>query len=228
AATQSVAVRRDANGLPLSASVPERDDGSVIVLPQNYNDGWQATLGGKTLSPRRVDGWEQGWVVGPGQAATVTFRYRPAPAFTASLVVGAVGVLVCLVCLLLPARRRRDLPALTTGRAGALDVLVVAVAGGLLAGALGVAVFLLAGLLGLSTRRRPVEWGLAAALSMVGVGIGLAWHVVNDASWAVEWRQGWSLAAIGFVVAALAAGRSGPGSELVDRDDAEVAQADRG
>jgi arabinofuranan 3-O-arabinosyltransferase len=198
----------------------------VIVLPQNYNAGWEATIGEKTLSPQRVDGWEQGWVIGPGQPADVNFRYGPAAAFTAALLAGALGVLVCLVGVLLPARGRRDLPALATGRVGALDVVVVAVAGALLAGPLGVATFVLAGVLGLSTRRRPVEWGLAAALAMIGVGLGLSWHVVNDASWAVEWRQGWSLAAVGFVVAGLAAGRRAPGSEPVDGDDAEVAQAD--
>jgi arabinofuranan 3-O-arabinosyltransferase len=223
-----VDVHRDGDGLPVSADVPAREDSSVVVLPQNFNAGWEATAGGITLAPQRVDGWEQGWVIGPGAEAKVTFRYRPAPLFTASLVGGAAGVLICLACALLPVRRRDDreeLPALAAGRVGVLDAVVVLVAGGLLAGAPGVGALLLGGLLGLATRRRSVEWGLLAALAMVGVGLGLSWDPVNEASWANDWRQGWSLAAVACVVAALAAGR---GSEAVDADHPEALQADGG
>jgi arabinofuranan 3-O-arabinosyltransferase len=208
ASVEPFGVRRDAAGLPLSASVPERDDTAVVVLPQNYNAGWVAKAGDVTLEPQRVDGWKQGWVLGPGAATTVTFRYQPAPLFTASLLGGAAGVLICLVCAALPGRRREQPSALAPGRVGLLDVVVTLVAGGLLAGTLGVAAFALAGLLGLAVRRRGVEWAPLAALAMVLVGVGLAWDRVNRADWANDWRQSFSLAAVACVVAALAGGRA--------------------
>ena len=220
-----VAVRRDADGLPRSAGLPARTGPSVLTLPQNDNAGWVATMDGATLEPQRVDGWKQGWVVPAGDAGTVTFSYRPATSFTAALVAGALGVLVCLVCALLPVRRRVDLPALGPGRVGVLDLLVVAVAGALLGGVLGLVAFGVAGLLGLVLARRFSGWGLLAGLAMVLVGLGLSWTRITGADWANDWRQVWSLVALACVVGALAVGRR---SAQVDADDAEVAQAHGG
>jgi arabinofuranan 3-O-arabinosyltransferase len=205
ASAEPFQVHRDADGLPRSASLPARSDWSVVSLPQNFNDGWEARAGDVTLEPQRVDGWKQGWVLGPGGPAEVTFTYQPTTLFTGSLVAGGVGVLICLLCALLPGRRRHELPALAEGRVGLLDLAVVLVAGGLLAGVWGLAGFGAAVAVGLLTRRRTVEWGTAAALAMVLAGLGLSWDRINEADWANDWRQGWSLAAIAFVVAALAA-----------------------
>ena len=36
-------------------------DPSLLVVAENYNPGWVASLGGRELRAVRVDGWQQGW-----------------------------------------------------------------------------------------------------------------------------------------------------------------------
>src|SRR4051812_22130834 len=83
-----VGVRRDSGSLPVSVDLPVRSGPSVLVLPQNVNDGWVATLGHQELKAQRVDGWKQGWVVPAGGAGTVRFDYRPETTFRVALGAG--------------------------------------------------------------------------------------------------------------------------------------------
>ncbi len=204
-------VQRDGS-LPVSADLPARSGPSVLVLPQNVNDGWVATIGNQELKAQQVDGWKQGWIVPGGAAATVHFDYRPETTFRIVLGAGVVGVLLCLLGAALrprkPAAGKRSLPALRPGRVGGLDVVVVMVAGGLLAGWYGVAAVGAALVLGVAARRFE-GWGALAAASMLMVGAGLSWDRITQASWANEWRQAWSLAVVGCLVAALATGFAG-------------------
>ena len=63
--TPVVVGRPDAAHLTLE--VPSAKDDSVLVVHQNYSAGWVATdQGGEVLSPIRVNGWQQGWVVPAG------------------------------------------------------------------------------------------------------------------------------------------------------------------
>lgn len=66
---------------------------AVLVVPENMNDGWVATVGDRALRPVLIDGWKQGFVVPAGTERTVELRYRPATAYRAVLLAGAVGVL---------------------------------------------------------------------------------------------------------------------------------------
>jgi arabinofuranan 3-O-arabinosyltransferase len=199
--------RRDSSGLPVSIDLPERTGPSVLVLPQNVNDGWVATLGGQELPAQRVDGWKQGWRVPGGAATTVTFDYRPETTFRLALGAGAVGVLLCLVGAVVRPRRtapdRVPLPSLEPGRVGLLDVAVVLAAGGLLVGWWGLGAVALALVAGVVVRRFE-GWAALAGAAMLLVGAGLSWDRITRESWANDWRQVWSLVAVACLVAALA------------------------
>jgi arabinofuranan 3-O-arabinosyltransferase len=202
-------VRRNSGGRPVSVDLPARSGPSLLVLPQNENDGWVATMGRQQLKAQRADGWKQGWIVPGGAAAEVTFDYRPESTFRIALGAGAAGVLLCLLGAVLrprrPAHEKPALPALVPGRVGLLDVVVVLTAGGLLVGWYGLAAVAAALVAGVAVRRFD-GWGALAAAAMLMVGAGLSWDRITQASWANEWRQAWSLAVIGCVVAALATG----------------------
>ncbi|HEX5090303.1 MAG TPA: alpha-(1-_3)-arabinofuranosyltransferase family protein [Nocardioides sp.] len=199
-------VRHDGSGTPVDVTLPRRSGPSILVLPQNYNEGWVATTGTQRLTPQRVDGWKQGWIVPGGDAVTVHFDYQPETTFRIALAAGAVGLLLCVAAALLRPRRsvreRRDLPALVPGVPGLLDVVVVVVAGGLLAGWYGVGA-LGAGLVAGRVFRRLDLWGGLSAAAMLLVGAGLTWDRITEASWANEWRQAWSLVAVACLTAAL-------------------------
>jgi arabinofuranan 3-O-arabinosyltransferase len=79
---------------------------SVIAVPENFNPGWVATLDGTELTPLRVDGWQQGWIVPAGDTADVHLRFAPQGAYRFLLVLGmVVSGLVLLVGLFIVVRR---------------------------------------------------------------------------------------------------------------------------
>lgn len=77
---------------------------SYLTTYENINDGWRATLNGAELTPVRLDGWQQGWLVPKGAAGTVRLEYEPARVYQAGLIGGGTGVLL-LVGLVLHRRR---------------------------------------------------------------------------------------------------------------------------
>jgi len=212
-AATSLDVRRDAGGTPVSVDLPTRSGPSVLVLPQNDNDGWVATIDGRALRSQRVDGWKQGWVVPGGAAATVRFEYQPETTFRIALGAGAALLVLCLLGAgLRPRRSVRELaplPALRAGPVGPLDVVVVLAVGGLLVGWYGLGAVALALVAGLAVRRFD-GWGAAAGAAMLVAGAGLSWDRITQATWANEWRQGWSLLAVACLVAALASALTRP------------------
>ncbi|MEU5946443.1 alpha-(1-_3)-arabinofuranosyltransferase [Micromonospora sp. NPDC047465] len=125
----------------------------VLALRENANAGWEATAGGRRLTPFVVDGWQQGWLVPAGFSGEVLLRFAPDDGYVVALGVGAillggVGVAAALPSrrvpppLAAPARRRRHrLLALVFGGAalllfGGLAAVAVAMlaAAGVLAG----------------------------------------------------------------------------------------------
>ena len=48
---------------------------SFLAVAQNYNSGWKATLNGRALTPVRLDGWEQAYVVPAGSGGTVIMTF---------------------------------------------------------------------------------------------------------------------------------------------------------
>lgn len=119
---------------------------TVLVVHENFNPGWQAGLGGAELTPVRVDGWQQGWLVPAGGAGVVTLRFAPDDLFRALLVLGALLAVALLPLALVPSRSgavaRPAAPpswaktAAGTG-AGLASVAAAAMAGAGLAAAIG-------------------------------------------------------------------------------------------
>lgn len=141
---------------PTTADVPERvvveeewdrvrravtvapGDEAYLVLAENFNVGWSATLDGRTLRPVRIDGWRQGWVVPEGEGGTVRMEFMPDRAYQVGLALGALFVAILfLLAFRRPARADRR-PAVD-GRAfppllvALLAVAVIFVIGGPLA-----------------------------------------------------------------------------------------------
>ncbi|MEZ0580905.1 alpha-(1-_3)-arabinofuranosyltransferase family protein [Nocardioides sp. MH1] len=98
-------------------AVVDAGDEALLSVPENFNDGWVAEADGERLTPIRVDGWQQGWLLPAGGETTVELRYAPQRTYDVVLPVGLVvsgSLLVgALVIALLAgiARRRRGAPA---------------------------------------------------------------------------------------------------------------------
>jgi arabinofuranan 3-O-arabinosyltransferase len=83
---------------------------SILVVHENANPGWQATLDGQRLEPVTIDGWQQGWYLPAGASGTVRLRFTPQRAFSVGLIVGLVAVLLLVALALMRERRRRPGP----------------------------------------------------------------------------------------------------------------------
>ncbi|MEV7004581.1 alpha-(1-_3)-arabinofuranosyltransferase family protein [Streptomyces sp. NPDC093982] len=151
-------------------------EASYLQTYENANDGWTATLDGKELTPLRIDGWQQAWLIPAGQGGTVTLEYEPSGLYKGGLAAGAAGVLA-LAALAFGSRRggaaaRRAyggstaiaLPP-TPGRG--LGVVALSAVVALVAGALALIVPVLAYV----ARRRPQALVPTAAVAMVGAAI---------------------------------------------------------
>jgi arabinofuranan 3-O-arabinosyltransferase len=84
---------------------------SLLVVPENHNAGWRATLDGHRLRAVRVDGWQQAFVLPAGPGGTVALEFTPDRPYRAGLAVGAACVLLLALVALAPVRRRRTAPA---------------------------------------------------------------------------------------------------------------------
>ncbi|WP_131102037.1 alpha-(1-_3)-arabinofuranosyltransferase [Streptomonospora litoralis] len=87
------------------------DEDSFLVVNENFNDGWQATVEGRDapLEPVRLDGWKQAWRLPAGTSGQVVLRYTPDSAYQAALALGGVFALVVVVLALRrPARDRAE------------------------------------------------------------------------------------------------------------------------
>ncbi len=102
-----------------------------LVVRENANAGWVATLDGRRLADGVVDGWQQAFVVPGGSGGVVRLTYSPEAGYRLGLLTGAAAALV-LVGLAAVPERRRDL--LATGRRSARGTLLAAL--GLLVSAL--------------------------------------------------------------------------------------------
>ncbi|MET8693559.1 glycosyltransferase [Streptomyces bauhiniae] len=100
-----------AGPVEIHTTVPAGSAGRVLRLADAVSDGWTATLDGKPLTPKTVDGWAQGFEL-PAGGGKLDVTYDAPFTHTVWLwVQGALAVL--LVVLALPGRRRDvddDLP----------------------------------------------------------------------------------------------------------------------
>lgn len=88
----------------LVAEVPSASEPTLLVIPQNHSEGWQAhDEDGSELTPVRMNGWQQGWVLPAGGDRTVTATFAPDKAYRMFLGGGALLVLLVVVLTLWPA-----------------------------------------------------------------------------------------------------------------------------
>jgi arabinofuranan 3-O-arabinosyltransferase len=124
--------------------VPAAGSPTYLVVHENANAGWHADLGGRPLTPVRIDGWQQGFLVPAGAGGEVRLTFRPEAPYRLGLLLGAL-LAVAVLALALggtgagpgPAERSRGLlPWLVPLAAAVLAapvLLPVAVAGSVLA-----------------------------------------------------------------------------------------------
>ncbi|MGY1605756.1 alpha-(1-_3)-arabinofuranosyltransferase domain-containing protein [Geodermatophilus sp. SYSU D00700] len=157
-----------------AVEVAARDEATLLVVPENTNPGWTASLDGTALETVVVDGWQQGYVLPPGAAGTVSLEFAPGAAYRGALAAGAGAVALLAVLALLPVRRPRPVEAgrRTRGAVAVVGAAVVAgtaLVGGLVGlGLLAAAVLVAGGVV--RARRSAVLGGLAAgAVAAAGV-----------------------------------------------------------
>jgi arabinofuranan 3-O-arabinosyltransferase len=69
---------------------------SYLEVHENYNSGWAAALNGHRLTPVRLDGWQQAFVVPGGAGGTITITFRPAAAYHLVLIVSLLAAVLLL------------------------------------------------------------------------------------------------------------------------------------
>ncbi|MGQ0836944.1 alpha-(1-_3)-arabinofuranosyltransferase domain-containing protein [Actinokineospora sp.] len=105
------AERRGRPAIPLTWAATSRSvvvgpgDEQLLVVRENHNPGWEATLDGQILQPIRIDGWQQAWVLPQGAGGEVRLTYRPNTTYLVLLGVGAVFLLVLIGLFAWPVRR---------------------------------------------------------------------------------------------------------------------------
>jgi arabinofuranan 3-O-arabinosyltransferase len=77
---------------------------NYLVIPQNYNQGWVATLNGRTLDSVRIDGWQQGYVVPAGSSGTVQMTMASDSFFRLGLLLGALLLVLLVALALVPSK----------------------------------------------------------------------------------------------------------------------------
>jgi arabinofuranan 3-O-arabinosyltransferase len=111
---------------------------SYLIVHQNFNAGWTAKMGNRTLNPARINGWQQAWVLPAGSGGVVALTYTPDGLYRVGLIIGFALAVLLVGLALWPARRendarargpRADLP--TSVAIGASLVVLIVVAGAL-------------------------------------------------------------------------------------------------
>jgi arabinofuranan 3-O-arabinosyltransferase len=201
--------------------VPAADRSRVLVVPESVNPGWTAhSADGATLHPIVVNGWQQGWVLPPGTAGTITLSFGLNTLYRAGLVSGLALLPLLALLAWWPARRRhggadsgtgparpwRPGPLVAGAGALAIGVVISGAAGAVVvAAALGVQYLL---------RRRP-RLRDRVTLGMTAGGFILAGAALSQSPWrSVDGYAGHSvgvqllaLISVGTLAAAVATAR---------------------
>ncbi len=159
-------------------------EASVLVVHENANAGWTATIDGQQLRPITIGGWQQGYLLPAGTKGTVTLEFTPAQTVRDGLGIGAVGLAGLGFLVIWPARPR-DIAAAREARPGrALRILLACAIVGVgyaVAGLLGLAVgvgVLLSYLIGV--RRGLPRWAPLLPIVLMATATGFATIGVGD------------------------------------------------
>lgn len=145
---------------------------AYLQLHENANDGWHATLDGRELTPLRIDGWQQAFLVPAGAGGTVELTYAPATTYHLGLIGGVLGLVLLLGAALIrrtprtppPAAQQPPAPSWAVGALALTAVLALA------AGPYALVVLPLA----LLARLRPRVLAPLAGAAMLAAGITAA------------------------------------------------------
>ena len=100
---QAQVLRWGSSSRTVRVDAPSR---AVLVVHENFNAGWQASLAGHRLTPLQVDGWQQAFLVPAGARGTVMLTFRPERSFAIGLWLGLL-VAALLMCVALLSYWRR-------------------------------------------------------------------------------------------------------------------------
>jgi arabinofuranan 3-O-arabinosyltransferase len=200
-----------------TVDVGGRDEDTLLVVPENTNVGWTATLDGRALDSVSVDGWQQGYVLPAGPAGTIELDFSPGGTYRFALLGGAAAIVAVGVLAALPVRPERQrsdslrAPRRTYPRAGTVVLVLAALVGmAVVGGLVGVtAVALLWRLTAMLGHRRFLGLGVVAAGAAASAGVLLL--VSADATGTA--RQVLAIVALGAVVAGILPVPSGPSSD---------------
>jgi arabinofuranan 3-O-arabinosyltransferase len=156
---------------------------SYLVIRENANPGWVATLDGRPLRATRVDGWQQAWILPAGGQGTVTVVFEPDGPYRAGLLVGALAALLLVLAAALPPRRRRQVPT-ARGDAAAWSAGLLIVLVGLLGGLLPLAA------LAVFVALRRLWWGVLPSAVLAAATVAT---VIAVAGRLLGHGQGWAL-----------------------------------
>lgn len=79
---------------------------AFLLVRENANAGWHATLDGKRLDAVTLDGWQQGWVLPADASGVVHLDFAPQTAVDWGLLAGLLAALALVLLVYRPARRR--------------------------------------------------------------------------------------------------------------------------
>jgi arabinofuranan 3-O-arabinosyltransferase len=101
-----------------TATISGCPTGCWLILGEGYNDGWEATMDGRSLgAPRQIAGGFNGWwLAGSTSARTVTMRWTPQRTMWAGLILAALGMIAC-AALVWRGRADGELPSIDPPRA---------------------------------------------------------------------------------------------------------------
>ncbi|MEK8170615.1 hypothetical protein NKH77_16615 [Streptomyces sp. M19] len=160
---------------------------------ENDNPGWKATFNGRSLTPVRLDGWQQGFLVPAGPGGTVTLFYEPSTAYRAGW---SAARWASWRCSRSPwcgprGRRRRGPPARAPGARLVLGTVALTAVVVLVAGPLAVAVPVLALLAwwrpGLLAPVALVAMAAAGVTAALGAGRPVGGARARSARWPRRW-----------------------------------------
>jgi arabinofuranan 3-O-arabinosyltransferase len=155
-----------------TVEVSARSETTLLVVPENTNSGWTATLDGRRLDTVAVDGWQQGYVLPAGPAGTVDLEFGPGAVYRSALAGGAGAVLLLALLAVLPVRSPPPMPSRRPRRGARPALVLTALAGtALVAGVWGVAVLgVLWAAAAWAGARRQLLLGTTAATAVVAAG----------------------------------------------------------
>jgi arabinofuranan 3-O-arabinosyltransferase len=165
---------------------------ALLVVPENRNAGWTATLDGQRLRAVRVDGWQQAFVLPAGEGGTVSLVFAPDRPYREGLAAGAACVLAVALAALVPARRRRLVVGPPASRAfrsipgGRWWMVVPLMALAVTLGGAAGAALLLAALIVRQLRPHALP-GIVFACAAVGIEVAVIGRMLGNGQ---EWAYG--------------------------------------